>query len=187
MKVTSEMLGNLHGSVRQIERSGIRIRNFAGLTLYEELNPFLLAENLGMKVINITSVPNLSAKNVQTLLINKAMEWSGASSGVLDDGSVLIVLNPSQSRLRQRATLMEEICHVLLGHQRDSLSLDQKGRTYHSNQESEAYAVGAAALLPYVALKKYRAQGLSDTDIASLFKVSRSLVNYRFKITSLES
>jgi len=181
------MLENLQGSAREFERSAIRIRNFIGLTLYEALDPFTLADKLGMKVLDLVSVPGLSIKNVQTLLVSKANEWSGASSGVLSDGSIFIVLNPSQSDVRQRATLMEEICHVILGHRREFLPLNQGERSYNLRQETEAYAVGAAALLPYAALNKFMALGASDLEIAKIFKVSLSLVDYRYRMTFLRS
>jgi hypothetical protein len=62
---------------------------------------------------------------------------------------------------------MEEVCHVLLGHQRNRLSADLLGaRDYNKKEESEAYAVGAAALVPLAGLSFFVGQGVSRTKIA---------------------
>jgi hypothetical protein len=48
-----------------------------------------------------------------------------------------------------------------------------------------AYAVGAAALVPYFALKHAVQAGLSSNKIARRFAVSRELVEYRIKVCRL--
>lgn len=178
------MLGNLNGKVREIERSAIRIRKFAGLSPFAKLNPYELAEKLGMQIIDFNSLQNLTTETARTLLINKAADWSGTSSGVLPDGSVIIVLNQTQSSLRQTATLMEEICHVLLGHTRDRLVFDQTRPDFNRRVESEAFGVGAATLVPYVALKEFL-PSRTLSEVAEWFGVSKSLVEYRCKFTHL--
>jgi Zn-dependent peptidase ImmA (M78 family) len=181
------MLENLQGNARAIERCGIRIRKFAGITPFVALDPYKLAERLGMKVVDISSLKEITIENAHKLLIEKSHEWSGASSGILPDGSVFIILNTTQSIWRRKATLMEEICHVLLGHQCDRLPLNQtqKRRDYDERQEFEAYGVGAAALVPYIALKHFHSQEYPNSQIAQLFGVSESLVKYRSIITDL--
>ena len=177
------MFGNLSGRAKEFERSGIRIRNFAQLSLFARLDPYQLAKKLGMRVIDVCSL-YLSIENARTLLVLKANEWSGSSSGVLPDGAVLIILNKTQSEQRRRATLMEEICHVLLGHQRDRLVYSQARLDFDQRKETEAYGVGAAALVPHVSLKKMLLQGRTHEEIAQWFGVSRSLVEYRDQLTS---
>jgi Zn-dependent peptidase ImmA (M78 family) len=87
------------------------------------------------------------------------------------------------------ATLMEEICHVLLGHQHSELTTASKtaeaSRTHHQQIEEEAYSVGAAALLPYRALACNLSRGQSIKAIASHAGVSQALVRYRIKILRL--
>lgn len=180
------MLGKLSGSVREFEKSALRIRKFVGLSLYDKLDPYDLAARLGMRVIEIKELPNISDQTARTLLLEKACEWSGASSGKLPDGSALIVLNMTQSPQRRKATLMEEICHVLLGHQRNRLSSDLLGsRDYNKKDETEAYGVGAAALVPFAGLCHFVAQGLSLAEIARHYDVTKPLIEYRVRITGL--
>jgi Zn-dependent peptidase ImmA (M78 family) len=94
--------------------------------------------------------------------------------------------------LRTNATLMEEISHVFLGHQPSRLKVvaqDERGRTlsrdYRKADEEEAYAVGAAALVPFSALRRAVLNGQASDEIARYFKVSRDLVEYRLKVTRL--
>jgi hypothetical protein len=81
---------------------------------------------------------------------------------------------------------------VFLGHQPNRLSIvtrDDRGkvmnRDYRKADEEEAYAVGAAALVPYAALKRMLLQGKSSKEIGLHFRVSPELVEYRMKVTRL--
>jgi hypothetical protein len=52
-------------------------------------------------------------------------------------------------------------------------------RDYRKADEEEAYAVGAAALVPYASLKRMLLQGRTSTEIGLHFHVSTELVEYR--------
>jgi Zn-dependent peptidase ImmA (M78 family) len=81
---------------------------------------------------------------------------------------------------------MEEICHALLGHDPSQISVTAAGgRSYDRVTEEEAYAVGAAALLPYRALSEALSGGDSVSKIARRFGVTRSLVEYRVRVLDL--
>jgi Zn-dependent peptidase ImmA (M78 family) len=58
-------------------------------------------------------------------------------------------------------------------------------RDYQAEIEEEAYGTGAAALVPYTALKRFVRQGRTSRDIARHFYVSRALVEYRIKVSRL--
>jgi Zn-dependent peptidase ImmA (M78 family) len=91
-------------------------------------------------------------------------------------------LNSTQSAGRQAATLMEEVCHILLGHRPTVIaSWMESGRDYDRLKEEEAYGVGAAALLPYFALRESLTAGRTFRDIARRYGVSVPLVGYRAK------
>jgi Zn-dependent peptidase ImmA (M78 family) len=87
---------------------------------------------------------------------------------------------------------MEEICHVFLGHKPSRLAIkrrDKEGkivaRDYNHEIEEEAYSTGAAALVPYLGLKRYVEEGKSSAEIARHYGVSRALVEFRIKISRL--
>lgn len=119
--------------------------------------------------------------------------WSGgAASHKLPDGRKLIILNPTHSRNRHNATLMEEISHVFLGHKPSRLAIETKNkegkviaRDYNADIEEEAYSTGAAALVPFTSLKRFVYDGKTIAEIARHFNVSRPLVEYRIKISRL--
>jgi hypothetical protein len=178
---------------RQFELRALALRDFAGVREDARLDPFSLAEFAQLLVVDFDAVEGLSSQAREHLLGPASEEWSGgASARTLPDGRKLIILNPKHGRQRRNATLMEEICHVFLGHEPNRLAVVAKtknGRTvardYNKTDEEAAYAIGAAALLPYGALRKFVLLGRSVEGIARHFGVSRPLVEYRLKVTRL--
>jgi hypothetical protein len=172
---------------RQFERKAIRIRQFAGVGYLEPLNPYELAAKIKLRVVSLEELSALSAEAKAHLTRVDADAWSGGATPVLPDGSRLVILNPTHSRRRHSATLMEEICHVLLGHQADRLGAGAPGhnRDYESERECEAYGVGAAALLPFHAVAEWLSRGEGSREIARRYGVSTALVGYRAKIVGL--
>ena len=79
---------------------------------------------------------------------------------------------------------MEEIAHIYLEHSPTGLRNVGNGlrlRDFNVKQEREAYGVGSAALLPWAAFFHDLNAGLSVTDLAIKYEVSRELVEYRIK------
>ena len=169
----------------------IALRDFARVRPDVSLNPFELAQFANLMVVEFEQLKGLSERARQHLLGPASESWSGGACS-LPDGMKLVILNPNHGPARTKATLMEEICHVFLGHQPNRLSVvtrDDRGkvmnRDYRKADEEEAYAVGAAALVPYASLKKFLLQGKTSTEIAMHFRVSPELVEYRMKVTHL--
>jgi Zn-dependent peptidase ImmA (M78 family) len=180
---------------RNYEIKAIGLREFAGLRRDDErLNPFDLAKYANLLVASFEQIePFLTEETKLHLLTDASDKWSGgACSQKLPDGRKLIILNPTHGANRQNATLMEEISHVFLGHKPSRLAItnyNKQGkiiaRDYHAEIEEEAYSVGAAALVPYSALRRMVLQGKSSREIARHFNVSRELVEYRMKVSRL--
>ena len=180
---------------RRYEIRAIGLREFAGLESDEEmLNPFDLARYAKLLVASFEQIePFLTEETKAHLLGEGSDKWSGgACSQTLHDGRKLIILNPTHGKNRQNATLMEEICHVFLGHKPSRLAIKTKNkqgktiaRDYQPEIEEEAYSVGAAALVPYSALKRMVDQGKTSREISRHFNVSRDLVEYRIKVSRL--
>ena len=80
---------------------------------------------------------------------------------------------------------MEEICHILLGHQLTALSHveGQTFRDYNRDQEQDAYGSGAAILIPRTTLIRRIENGELAETIAKHLGVSQELIEYRIKIT----
>lgn len=180
---------------RQYELHGMGFRDFARVPPAAPLDPFRLAKFANLVVIDFDQIKGLSAKNRTHLLGSASEEWSGgACSRPLPDGRRIVILNPNHGRMRIHATLMEEISHVFLGHQPTKLKItgeNAQGRTisrdYRKADEDAAYGTGAAALVPFSALRTFVLEGRTSRQIGSHFRVSRELVEYRIKVTSLWS
>ncbi|HXG94393.1 MAG TPA: ImmA/IrrE family metallo-endopeptidase [Blastocatellia bacterium] len=176
---------------RVYERIALKIREFAGMPLDQPLDPWKLAPYVKIRVMDLKQIEGLSEESRRTLLDDNGKGWSGGASRPLPDGSRLVFLNPNHTRERQAATLMEEICHVILGHSPTKLMLAAETeaavnfRNFDKNQEEVAFAVGAAALVPYFSLKHAVSAGLIADRIARRYGVSRDLVEYRIKVCSL--
>jgi hypothetical protein len=171
------------------------LREFAGLRRDDQrLDPFKLAQYANLFVASYDQIePLLSEQTKEHLTGSGRDAWSGgAASHQLPDGRKLIILNPTHGRNRQNATLMEEVCHVFLGHKPSRLAIERRdkdgrviARDYNQAIEEEAYGTGAAALVPYSALKRMVRAGRTSREIARHFYVSQALVEYRIKVSRL--
>lgn len=178
---------------QEYELKALGLRDFAGTPPDAPLNPFDLARFANLLVVDIDRIKGLTRKSRQHLLGAASEEWSGgACSRPLPDGRKIVILNPNHGPTRTNATLMEEICHVFLGHLPNRLSVisdENQGKTlardYRKSDEEAAYATGAAALVPFVALRRLVLRGDSASRIARHFRVSRDLVEYRLKVSRL--
>ncbi len=169
------------------------LRDFARRRPNAPLNPFDLARFANLFVIDIERIKGLSSQSRDLLLGSASEEWSGgACSRPLADGRRIVVLNPNHGPARTNATLMEEITHVFLGHKPNRLAViadEGRGQTlardYRKLDEEAAYAIGAAALVPFAALRRAVLEGKSAAEVARHFRVSRDLIEYRLKVTRL--
>lgn len=180
------------GRHHEIRAQGLR--EFAGLKNdSQRLDPFKLADYAKLLVVSFELIESLSDEAKTHLLGDGKDSWSGgAASPVLPDGRKLIVLNPTHGKNRHNATLMEEVCHVFLGHKPSRLAIERRdkdgnivARDYNAEIEEEAYATGAAALVPYRGLKRLVEQGKTAAEIARHYAVSRALIEYRIKVSRL--
>jgi IrrE N-terminal-like domain len=182
--IITDLLPPVGGKWREYERKALEVRRFAGIGISQRLDPFSLAAALKLKVVDLDSIGGLSEESRKHL--SESEQWSGGVTQSLPDGSRVVIINQRQSRERQAATLMEEICHTLLGHNPSSISSEKAdGRSYNRAVEDEAYGVGAAALLPYRALAEALKRGESVRAIGKHFGVTPSLVEYRIRVLNL--
>lgn len=178
---------------RQYELRALALRDFARVREREPLDPFALAHFAKLLVVDFQQIEGLSTETRDHLLGEASDKWSGgACANPLPNGWRIVILNPTHGRRRNRATLMEEICHVFLGHKANRLAVvarDKHGRTvareYNHADEEAAYAIGAAALVPYGALRGFVLSGKGSREIGRHFGLSRELVDYRLKVTRL--
>jgi hypothetical protein len=190
---------------KQFELRALGLREFAGVNGDQPLDPFALASFARLMVVDFNTIEGLSAESRSHLLGVAVDQWSGgACSRPLPNGWRLVILNPAHGIQRNRATLMEEVAHVFLGHKpnrlaaitsddasnQSSAAASQSpgrmlARDYNELDEEAAYSVGAAALVPFGGLRRRVMEGRNSREISRHFRVSRQLVEYRIKVTHL--
>ena len=139
----------------------------------------------GVQVITIEDLKNVSHKTSNYLLEDATSEWS-AMSVPLDPNfeKWVIVRNHRHDIERQRVSLLEEFWHIMLGHSLVRIVKvgNHHGRTYHPEEEDEAYYLASATLLPKEAVEKFVDNSKRDLEgFAKSYGVSTQLVEFRIK------
>lgn len=130
-------------------------------------------------------------ETARSLFVEYADQWSGIGLGESPvDGAALLLLNPSHALTRRRATLMEEIVHLVMRHPKSTLVRASGSglwqRSHDVQVEDEAFTVGAACLLPYPALfHAIRDAHEAAASIAQRTGVSVAYVEFRIKRAGL--
>lgn len=140
-----------------------------------------------MKVLMLDESSGVPSHICERLLIRDSRSWS-AGTLHLPDGGKLVVMNPTHEIQRQRASLMEEIAHVHLGHRPTQL-IHVNGvvlRSWDDSAEKQAYWLGAAALLPERILKGARTLGKTVEVVAEEHGVSVALVRFRGNVLGIK-
>lgn len=173
---------------KEWEPIAISLRRLACVRDGDNVDPELLAGIVGLCLIDAHhALEQFSQSDRDHLLVGARGRWSG---GVfpkpLPDGRLICILNPTHPRRRNRVTLMEEIVHVHRNHVPTGLRDIAPGvrvRDYNERQETEAYGIGAAVLLPWSSFYHALDSGQSIKEIAERYDVTAQLVEYRIKIT----
>jgi uncharacterized protein DUF955 len=169
------------------EHNGLDLREDLGLSLEATLqhtDAFALLPQV--TVLPHGAIP-AAAKYIQHFRTDGRGRWSGLAIQ-LDAEHELVLYNDTHAVNRVRATLMEEFFHLRLGHPRSVvrvLASSGDTRSYDEEIEQAAYGSGAAALVPYAALKRMLRDGVPIPAIAEQLWVSDDLVDYRLKVTRL--
>lgn len=167
------------------EELAVKFRETIKVGVDTALDPFRL-DVRGARVEFIDKIAAIPPKALDTLTGSHAKFWSAATIPLNESESEwIIVLNSAHTTERKRATVMEEICHILLGHNLSTLSHieGQTFRDYNKDQEADAFGLGAAILVPRPALLTHVRHGESAEAIAKHFGVSKELIEYRIKMT----
>jgi hypothetical protein len=172
------------------EPIALALRGVLGLRAADRLDPWQLAPKVGLTVVDGNeALASLDDEDRDHLIGNGCNRWSGGVYPIaLSDGTYICILNPKHSPRRNKITLMEEIVHTHRGHRPSGLAFEGDGlsvRQYDRQQESEAYGVGAAALIPWQTFFRGVNDGRTVAELSEYYEVTPELVTYRIKITGL--
>ena len=171
------------------EPIAVQLRQLSGAKNGDQIDPVVLAERVGLCLVDAgTALEGFSQADRDHLLITASDAWSGGVFPTpLPNGKCICIINPNHPRRRNRITLMEEVVHIHRKHRPSGLRDVMPGlrvREYHKDQETEAYGVGAAVLLPWRQFYHLLDVGTSVGDMAEAFDVTEALVKYRIKVTA---
>ena len=158
----------------------------SGVSTFGRLDPFDLAKKMSVEVIDPLKIKQL-ASEILDQLFSDSKSWS-AGTLPLPDGNMIVVMNPTHKETRQRASLMEELVHIKLKHEPTKLMHTDGAtvRSWDQKQESQAYWIGAAALLPKCVIKGAKTLGWTAEKVAKDHGVSLKLVEFREKILGIK-
>lgn len=139
----------------------------------------------GVQVITLEDLTGVSKSISKYLLEDANSEWS-AMSVPLDANfeTWVIVRNHKHDIERQRVSLLEEFWHIMLGHSlvRIVKMGNSHGRTYHPEEEEQAYHLASATLLPKSAIEKFVDNPNRNLEkFAQSYGISQQLVEFRIK------
>jgi IrrE N-terminal-like domain len=169
-----------------VEARGEQLRAKCQLAPFARLNPFSLADKMEVLVIKPVDVPGISQDVLDQILIADPDAWD-AGTVTVGEGKHIVVMNPSRVRERQNASLMEELAHIHLGHKPSRLHIIGHIvlREWKQSHETEAYWVGAAALVPRRVVKGAITRRITVPALASQCDVSCQLIEFREKLLGL--
>lgn len=168
--------------LRWIEAQALKLRRLARTPRGGVLNVFEVASKLGAEIVELTWGNGMPDEVVKYFLEDNPEAFS---AGLLRTPSGrIIVVNSAHETTRKRASTMEECAHIYLNHPSIEIKIGTAlpfVRDYDEAMEQEAYAVGAAALLPKeVILPVIRRQKAMHW-LATEHDVSEKLIEYRIR------
>jgi len=167
----------------EMEMMAEAFRKDVGLSGEEPLEPFRLKIE-GVELVSLAEIVGVDKQIKDQLLNSGKQDWS-AMSVPLEEGTDrwAIVWNSSQSKRRQRVSLLEEIWHILLGHKLTRITkvADVYGRTFAEVEEHDAYYLASATLLPAPVIKQLIRENQDVSEVATVYGTTLELVEYRIK------
>lgn len=171
---------------RATELRAIGVKRVLGLGPGAAVDPLTVLPRVPARLVDAETFVRDAPPHVrQALLVTGPGAWSAIGLGASPvTGEELIVVNSTHHVHRQRASIMEEVVHIVLGHPKTELVRDAGGvvrtRPYNNAVEDEAYSVGAACVLPWPELftaVSRRADPIPA--IAERYSVSADYVRFR--------
>jgi hypothetical protein len=171
------------------EKLSEEYRNELGLNHADPLDPYALAEFLGVRIRRPEDIPGVPQDALDQLLRHDPKSWS-AITLCLDGMGELIILNSSHSQPRQRSSTMHELSHLLIGHVAARVDVSEDGcmllNSYDKEQEDEANWLAGVLLVPRAAAMKIAASKAERGAAAHTYGVSTEMLEWRLNATGVK-
>jgi Zn-dependent peptidase ImmA (M78 family) len=167
----------VRGDAEAIECRALAAKRCLGVPESAALDPYAAAQAVGVRLFDEDFFERFSDGERCQVLETGAACWSAGT--IIDGEEVAVILNPTHDPVRRRATLAEELAHIVIGHPPSVIDTATGMRTYDGEMESEAYDVGGAMLMPYGQLFALCKHPPGVEAIAARYGVSVRFTNYR--------
>ena len=173
------------GFKQEAEVAALELRRELGLRAADRLDPFAVAEYLGVPVYPLRRLVTFGAR-IEDIRAIKAAGRAFSAMTVRDsDGFSLVVYNERHSPRRLVNSVMHELCHLLEGHEPQAI-VTQTGRAvWDRDAEDEADWLAAAALVPRAGALALLERGTDAAAAAKDLGVSDQLFLWRARKTGV--
>jgi Zn-dependent peptidase ImmA (M78 family) len=157
------------------------IRHDLGVKLIDPLDPWALADHLGIPLIALSTLRNDAPSAVAHF--SRAERGAFSAMTVFYGSRRVIVYNDAHTRGRQASDITHELSHALLQHP-PSPALDHRGcRKWNRDLEDEAdWLAGVLLISEEAALEIVRTGMTVDVAVIS-YGVSKAMVQWRLNMT----
>ncbi|MFF3727471.1 ImmA/IrrE family metallo-endopeptidase [Streptomyces yangpuensis] len=169
------------------KRLALEVRGELGLTAYQALDPYALADLYGIRVLSLQELAEDSPTLADALHHFTAVRPDVFSAAVLPHGNGrIIVENSGHEAPRRTSTLAHEMSHVLLDHAFTTLlrsSVGEPCRESDRDQEDEAAELSGELLIPSETAVRLAYRHTPDEVVASKFGTSVEFARWRMNAT----
>ncbi|TNC28455.1 ImmA/IrrE family metallo-endopeptidase [Amycolatopsis alkalitolerans] len=170
------------GFKKEARQLALEVREELGTEVFAPLDPYALAELYGVEIFDLTQ-PGLPPESVRYLTELRPHVFSAALIPLHPSGTIIIE-NHVHHPKRRRSTIAHEMAHVLLEHQFGAMLTDEHGcRSAVREIEEEAAELAGELLVPTDATRLAAFKGWSDQSVASYFRVSVPMAQWRMNVT----
>jgi Zn-dependent peptidase ImmA (M78 family) len=174
------------GFKSEAEVDAARLRRELGLADTDRLDPFALADYLGIPVFSLQRMLTYGANPYAISYFKGPGRRQFSATSVTDDtGFAIIVYNERHSDVRQCSNVCHELAHIVLFHEPTTIVDSQGRRFWDAQREDEASWMGATLLVPRSGLLALLDRGAETDEVADIYGVSLPLLKWRVQMTGV--
>lgn len=168
------------GRKAQLARLAIEVRQEVGAQPIDPIDPRLIADLYGFKVLPISRL-GLPPAVLLDMKMSLSERWSGATVG---DGTYTVILeNDLHPVGRRNATIAHEVSHILLEHSLQPHLAYERHCGAGKEMEDEANSLSGELLIPAEAARLAARRRATDDQVAEHFGVSMAFARWRMNVS----
>lgn len=179
-------MGLRRGFKAEAERISAEIRAELELGTLDRLDPFHLADHLGVPVFGLSELARFDGGGANFVRVLQGAERDAFSAITIFRGDRrLVVHNDSHAPTRQVSNVTHEMSHCILEHPPSPLLSPEGCRYWNTRVEEEADWLAGALLIPREGALTLTKRSLPIDRIAAKYGVSEQLCRWRINETGV--